>query len=162
MIDIGVAGVIGADRIADGAPLYEGTFSEIPGLRGDVYGPANYLAYVPFVGAFGWDGWDGTPAAHAAAIGFDLLCVAGLVALGRRLRAGAEGRALGWALAFAWVACPWTLYTMNANANDALVAAARDRCPARPRLAGRARRAGRARGCGEVRLGGARAPVRDR
>ena len=34
-----------------------------------------------------------------------------------------DGRALGWALAFAWVACPWTLYTMNANANDALIAA---------------------------------------
>jgi hypothetical protein len=49
--------------------------------------------------------------------------VLGLVALGRRLRVGAEGRALGWAFAFAWVACPCTLYTMNANANDALVAA---------------------------------------
>ena len=29
----------------------------------------------------------------------------------------------GSALAFAWAACPWTLYAMNANANDALVAA---------------------------------------
>jgi hypothetical protein len=26
-------------------------------------------------------------------------------------------------MAFAWLACPWTLYTMNANANDGLVAA---------------------------------------
>ena len=26
------------------------------------------------------------------------------------------------ALAFAWLACPWTLYAMNANANDGLVA----------------------------------------
>ena len=43
--------------------------------------------------------------------------------LGRRLRVGEQGRALGWALAFAWVACPWTLYVMNANANDSLVAA---------------------------------------
>ncbi len=42
---------------------------------------------------------------------------------GGGLRDGEEGRALGWALAFAWVACPWTLYTMNANANDALIAA---------------------------------------
>jgi hypothetical protein len=63
------------------------------------------------------------PAAHAAAIAFDLACIAALVLLGRRLRAGAEGVALGWALAFAWVACPWTLYTLNANANDSLVAA---------------------------------------
>jgi hypothetical protein len=124
VIDIGVAGVIGADLIGDGASPYGGGFPEIAGLRGDVYGPANYLAYLPFEAAFGWDGeWGEVPAAHAAAIAFDLLCVLGLVALGRRLRVGAEGRALGWAFAFAWVACPWTLYTMNANANDALVAA---------------------------------------
>ena len=124
VIDIGVAGVVGADRIADGEPLYEGGFSPGLDLRGDVYGPANYLAYVPFEQALPWDGiWDGVPAAHGAAIAFDLLCVGGLVALGRRLRRGGEGRALGWALAFAWVACPFTLYTMNANANDSLVAA---------------------------------------
>jgi hypothetical protein len=124
VIDVGVAGVIGADRIGDGAGLYEGDFAAIPGLRGDVYGPANYLAYLPFELVLGWDGsWGEVPAAHAAAIGFDLLCVAGLVALGRRLRAGGAGRALGWGLGFAWAACPWTLYTMNANANDALIAA---------------------------------------
>jgi hypothetical protein len=125
VIDIGVAGVIGGDRIGHGLPLYDGGFSPGLDLRGDVYGPINYLAYLPFTAIFGWDGvWDaGVPAAHAAAIAFDLACVAGLVVLGRRLRAGDEGRALGWALAFAWVACPWTLYVMNANANDALIAA---------------------------------------
>ena len=125
VIDIGVAGVIGADRIGDGRPLYEGGFSVGLDLKGDVYGPANYLAYVPFEQVFGWDGvWDaGVPAAHAAAIAFDLICVVGLIALGRRLRVGEQGRALGWALAFAWVACPWTLYVMNANANDSLIAA---------------------------------------
>ncbi len=125
VIDVGVAGVIGADRIAAGQPLYEGGFSPGLDLRGDVYGPFNYLAYLPFEQLFGWDGvWDAdVPAAHAAAICFDLICVVGLVALGRRLREGAEGRALGWALGFAWVACPWTLYTMNANANDGLIAA---------------------------------------
>ena len=124
VIDIGVAGVVGADRLVDGQSLYQGGFSPGLDLRGDVYGPANYLAYVPFEQLFPWHGtWDDVPAAHAAAIVFDLLCVGGLLLLGRRLREGAEGRALGWALAFAWVACPWTLYTMNANANDALVAA---------------------------------------
>ncbi|HLM32095.1 MAG TPA: hypothetical protein VK326_10595 [Solirubrobacterales bacterium] len=125
VIDIGVAGVIGADRIAHGEPLYEGGFSPGLDLHGDVYAPFNYLAYLPFELAFPWDGvWDANvPAAHAAAIGFDLLCVLGLIALGRRLRLGEQGRALGWALAFAWAACPWTLYTMNANANDALIAA---------------------------------------
>jgi len=124
VIDVGVAGVVGADRLAGGEPLYEGGFSPGLDLRGDVYGPANYLAYVPFEQAFPWDGaWAGVPAAHAAAIAFDLLCVLLLVALGRRLRAGAEGRALGWALAFAWLAYPFTLYTLNANANDALIGA---------------------------------------
>ncbi len=125
VIDIGVAGAIGGDRIGHGMSLYEGGFSPGLDLRGDVYGPINYLAYLPFTAIFGWDGvWDaGVPAAHAAAIVFDLACVVGLVVLGRRLREGVEGRALGWALAFAWVACPWTLYVMNANANDALIAA---------------------------------------
>jgi hypothetical protein len=124
VIDVGVAGVIGADRIADSKPLYDGGFSPGLDLRGDVYGPANYLAYVPFEQLWPWDGdWDDVPAAHAAAIAFDLLCALGLLALGRRLRRGPEGRALGWALCFAWLAYPFTLYTMNANANDSLVAA---------------------------------------
>jgi hypothetical protein len=124
VIDIGVASVIGADRIGSGEPLYEGGFSVGIDLKGDVYGPLNYLAYLPFELIFGWDGvWDDVPAAHAAAIAFDLACVVGLLALGRRLRPGAEGRALGLALAFAWAACPWTLYAMNANANDGLIAA---------------------------------------
>jgi hypothetical protein len=124
VIDVGVAGVVGADRIADGEPLYEGSFSPGLDLRGDVYGPANYLAYVPFEQLWPWEGeWDDVPAAHAAAIAFDLLCAIGLLLLGRRLRSGPEGRALGWALAFAWLAYPFTLYTMNANANDSLIAA---------------------------------------
>jgi hypothetical protein len=122
-IDVGVAGVIGADHITNGMPLYEGTFPSVI-ERGDVYGPANYLAYVPFELVFPWHGtWDDVPAAHAAAIVFDLLAAVGLVALGRRLRPGADGRLLGLALGFAWAACPWTLYTMNANANDGLIAA---------------------------------------
>jgi hypothetical protein len=124
VIDVGVAGAIGADHITNGEPLYEGTFSPGIDLRGDVYGPTNYLAYVPFEQVFPWHGtWDDVPAAHAAAIAFDLLCVGGLFLLGRRLRSGDDGRALGLGLAFAWAACPWTLYTMNANANDSLIAA---------------------------------------
>jgi hypothetical protein len=42
--------------------------------------------------------------------------------LGRRLRPGPQGKALGIGLAFAWLAYPFTLYTMNANANDSLIA----------------------------------------
>lgn len=125
VIDIGLAGVVGAERIEHGEPLYEGNFApEGIDLRGDVYGPFNYLSYVPFEQAFPWsEKWDDVPAAHAAAIGFDLLVVLALLVAGRRLRAGPDGRALGVALAFAWLACPWTLYAMNAAANDALGAA---------------------------------------
>ncbi|MGI8462071.1 MAG: hypothetical protein ACR2OC_10620 [Solirubrobacterales bacterium] len=125
VIDIGVAGVVGADRIGDGASLYEGVFAPGIDLRGDVYGPLNYLLYMPFELAFPWQGvWDDVPAAHAAAIAFDLLTALGLLALGGRLREGAEGRALGVVLAFAWLACPWTTYALNANSNDSLVALA--------------------------------------
>ena len=123
VIDIGVAGVVGADRIADGASLYEGVFAPGIDLRGDVYGPLNYLVYLPFELVFPWEGtWGDVPAAHAAAIAFDLLTALGLLALGRRLREGADGRGLGVALAFAWLACPWTAYALGANTNDALVA----------------------------------------
>jgi hypothetical protein len=123
VIDIGAAGVIGADRVERGQPLYDGGFSEGIPVRGDVYGPFNYIAYVPFEAALPFDGrWDSLPAAHAAAIAFDLLTALGLLALGRRLRAGPDGRGLGVAMAFAWLAYPFTLYTMNANANDSLIA----------------------------------------
>jgi hypothetical protein len=124
VIDIGVAGVIGADHVAHGQQLYNGAFSPGIDLRGDVYGPFNYLAYLPFDLIWPWHGtWGSVPAAHAAAIVFDLLTAIGLFALGRRLRSGEQGHALGVAMAFAWLACPWTLYAMNANANDGLIAA---------------------------------------
>jgi hypothetical protein len=124
VIDIGVAGVVGADHIGNGRELYDGGFAPGIGIRGDVYGPLNYLAYAPFEAIFPWQGeWGDVPAAHAAAIAFDLLTALGLLLLGRRLRPGADGRTLGIALAFAWLAYPFTLYTMNANANDSLIAA---------------------------------------
>ena len=75
VIDVGYAGVIGADRIIDGDRLYGEGFSEDV-ERGDTYGPLNYLAYVPFEQALPWSGsWDDLPAAHGAAIAFDLLAV---------------------------------------------------------------------------------------
>src|SRR3712207_4607347 len=46
VIDVGYAGVMGADRLLDGAPLW-GAFPP-DNARGDTYGPALYLAYVPF------------------------------------------------------------------------------------------------------------------
>jgi hypothetical protein len=118
VIDVGYAGVIGADRLMDGKPLY----GEFPSDNdhGDTYGPVVYEAYVPFEQAKAWSGvWDDLPAAHGAAIAFDLLCVLLLFLIGRRVR----GPNLGITLAYAWTAYPFTIYTSNANSNDALVAA---------------------------------------
>jgi hypothetical protein len=118
VIDVGFASVVGADRIMQGEELY--VFNEI---HGDTYGPINYLAYIPFELVFPSDGtWASVPAAHAAAITFDLLVIVGLTLLGTRLRPGTEGRKLGIALAFAWAAYPFTLLALQANTNDALVA----------------------------------------
>jgi hypothetical protein len=124
VIDIGFAGVVGGERIASGEGIYDGSFTPLID-RGDSYGPLNYLLYVPFELLFPWGGGlEPLPAAHALTIVFDLAVVGLLVLLGGRLRGGAEGRALGAALAFAWLAYPYTLYALNANGNDELVAAA--------------------------------------
>jgi hypothetical protein len=124
VIDVGYAGVIGADRIVDGDELYGDGFSEDV-ERGDTYGPVTYLLYVPFEQALTWSGaWDDLPAAHLAAIAFDLLAIGGLLLLGRALRPGREGRALGIGLAWAWAAYPYTAFVLETNSNDALVALA--------------------------------------
>ncbi|HET6832060.1 MAG TPA: PepSY domain-containing protein [Solirubrobacterales bacterium] len=82
VIDVGYAGVIGADKITHAEPIYGDSFPD-DNPTGDTYGPANYFAYVPFEAAFPWSGsWDDLPAAHAATIFFDLATVAGLFALG--------------------------------------------------------------------------------
>ena len=123
VIDVGYAGVIGADRIVDGDGLYGPKFSEDV-ERGDTYGPVNYLLYVPFEQAMPWSGaWDDLPAAHGAALAFDLLTLAGLVLLGLRLRPGPAGRELGVALGFAWAAYPYALFALETNSNDSLVGA---------------------------------------
>jgi len=83
----------------------------------------NYLLYVPFEQALPWSGrWDDLPAAHGAAIAFDLFTMAGLFLLGVRLRRGAQGRLLGAALAYAWAAYPYTAFTLESNSNDTIVA----------------------------------------
>jgi hypothetical protein len=145
VIDVGLAGVIGADRLAHGEDVYTEEFSEgLPAsgdVRGDVYGPANYLSYVPFELAFPWSGsWDDVRAARAAALGFELLTALALYVLGCRLWGlgiprrwvhfllpvpggpTPEGRTLGIALAYAWLAYPFTMYTLGSSFNDALVA----------------------------------------
>ncbi len=117
VIDVGYAGVIGASKITHGTPLYGNWPHDNP--QGDTYGPVDYFAYVPFYALIGWSGsWDDLPAAHAAAIVFDLLTLLGLYWLGRRVR----GPTLGVLLAYAWAAYPFTLYALSSNSNDSLVA----------------------------------------
>jgi hypothetical protein len=118
VIDVGYSGVIGADKLIHGVALY-GHWPK-DNMYGDTYGPVSYLFYVPFREIFGWSGtWDSLPAAHAASIFFDTLTAVGLFLLGRRIR----GARLGTVLVYAWMAYPFTLYAMNSNTNDSLVAA---------------------------------------
>jgi hypothetical protein len=144
VIDVGLAGVVGADRILDGEAPYgnmpqRGTLKpcgpedaegqvreriqtngrcEAAIERGDTYGPVSYLAYVPAVAVFDWSGkWDSLPAAHATSIAFDLLAVLVLVLVGLRFGGGR----LAVLLAFGWAAYPFTAYTLNANTNDAIM-----------------------------------------
>jgi hypothetical protein len=144
VIDVGLAGVVGANRILDGEAPYgnmpqRGTLEpcgpadadgdvreriqtngrcEAAIERGDTYGPVSYLAYVPATALFGWSGkWDSLPAAHTTSIAFDLLAVLVLVLVGLRF----GGMRLAVLLAFGWAAYPFTAYTLNANTNDAIM-----------------------------------------
>jgi hypothetical protein len=144
VIDVGYAGVIGAQRIASGVMPY-GNFPVEDDLKacgpadsageireriqkngrcesanplGDTYGPVAYEAYLPGYWIRGWSGkWDDLPAVHLTSIIFDMLCLLGLGLVG--LRYG--GPWLGAALAFAWAAFPFTQYVSQSNTNDAIV-----------------------------------------
>jgi hypothetical protein len=121
-IDVGYAGVVGADRIAHGEPIYDNFPQDI--AQGDTYGPLNYVAYVPFEAIWPWTGeWDDLPAAHGAAILFDVATFALLVLLAMRIRPGPAGHRLAATLAFGWAAYPYTAYALESNSNDSLVAA---------------------------------------
>ena len=121
-IDVGYAGVVGADRIAHGEPIYDNFPDDIS--SGDTYGPVNYLAYLPFERIWPWSGeWDDLPAAHAASVLFDVAAFALLILIGIRIRPGPEGQRLAATLAFGWAAYPYTAYALESNSNDSLVAA---------------------------------------
>ena len=145
VIDVGYAGVVGADRILRGTSPYgtipertgdgcgpkfsDGNYSAYRQESGrcesfavgiDTYGPVNYAAYVPAVAALGWTGrWDDLPAAHVTSLVFDALTGIGLLLLGRRLR----GWRLGALLSCAWFAYPFTAYALQSNSNDMIVSA---------------------------------------
>jgi len=146
VIDVGYAGVIGAERIVHGQAPYnhmpiEGDLKacgpkdqdgetrdrvqangrcESANDRGDTYGPVSYESYIPGYLALGWTGkWDDLPAAHATSIAFDLLCILGLGLVGLRF----GGPLLGAALAFSWTAYPFTQYASSSNTNDSILPA---------------------------------------
>ncbi|MBA3374380.1 MAG: hypothetical protein H0U00_00930 [Actinobacteria bacterium] len=146
VIDVGLAGVVGASRILDGEAPYgnmpqRGDLEECGPKdadgdvreriqtngrceaaieRGDTYGPVAYAAYLPATLVFGWSGkWDSLPAAHTTSILFDLLTILGLALVGFRF----GGVRLAAVLAFAWTAYPFTAYALNANTNDTIMPA---------------------------------------
>jgi hypothetical protein len=146
VIDVGYAGVIGAQRIAAGQSPYghfpiEGSLKacgpsdaegetrdriqtngrcESANPSGDTYGPVAYESYLPGYWIRGWSGkWDKLPAAHFTSIAFDVLCLVGLALVGLRF----GGPWLAGALPFAWAAYPFTQYVSSSNTNDALPAA---------------------------------------
>jgi hypothetical protein len=122
VIDVGYAGVVGADRISHGEPIYDNFPSDIS--QGDTYGPVDYLAYVPFERIWPWSGsWDDVPAAHAASVLFDVATFTFLLLLGVRIRPGPAGQRLAAIVAFGWAAYPYTAYALESNSNDSLVAA---------------------------------------
>jgi len=120
-IDVGYAGVVGADRISHGEPIYGNFPKDVS--QGDTYGPLNYVADVPFERIWPWAGtWNDLPAAHGAAVFFDLATFALLIFLARRIRPGPEGNELAATLAFGWAAYPYTAFALLSNSNDTLVA----------------------------------------
>ena len=121
-IDVGYASVVGADHITHGEPIYDNFPEDVS--QGDTYGPVNYLAYVPTELIWPWSGsWDDLPAAHGAAVLFDLATFGLLILLGLRIRPGPAGRRLAAILAFGWAAYPYTAFALASNSNDTLVGA---------------------------------------
>jgi hypothetical protein len=143
VIDVGYSGVIGADRITHGQSPYghfpveddrpkcgpadsEGEVRdriqtngvcESANPLGDTYGPVAYLAYIPGYELLGWSHkWDTLPAVHLTSILFDSVCLIGLALVGLRF----GGLPLAAALAFAWVAWPFSQYASSSNSNDAI------------------------------------------
>ena len=117
VLDVGVASLIGANKILHGQSIY---FTSLG--HPDTYGPVAYLAYVPFELIWPGANWAYDPAARAATIVFDLITIGGLIGLGTQLRRGTEGRRLGLLMAWMWAACPFTVLGLVKSTNDGLVA----------------------------------------
>ena len=150
VIDVGYAGVVGADRIVRGITPYE----TIPVTTGKPCGvrysdgsrapiasrtgaanrsqPASTRTAPPATPRTSRRSWPSAgPGAGQRAVracprpmsrpsSSTRCCALGLLLLGRRLR----GWPLGVALAFAWLAYPFTTYAMQSNTNDPILTAA--------------------------------------
>jgi hypothetical protein len=153
VIDVGLAGIDGAQRIAGEGEMPYGHMPDDSGKacgpadgdgyvrehiqtngrcessngRGDTYGPVSYLAYVPAYGIVGFDGkWNGGSSTWSGlpAAHLTSLLWDALAVIGLGLLGlRFGGRMLGAALAFAWAAYPFTQYVSNSNSNDAIMPA---------------------------------------
>ena len=144
ILDVGYASVVGADRLLDrrapsgtcrhrpagrAAATATATRSatssddgkcESPVATGDTYGPAVYLAYVPFVAAL--------PGAASGTTCRPRTSRPARSTCSRSPACSWPGGGwptprIGVLMAFAWAANPFTLYALNMNTNDALVGA---------------------------------------
>ena len=121
ILDVGQASSLGAWRLLHGLHLYGAVSWPGPGgfriYRPDSYGPFAYYAYLPFAAIF-----PSAPAEVATllpAVCFDVLTLAGLRTLGRRL----GGRPLAQAFMFAYLLYPFPDLSLIAETNDGLIAA---------------------------------------
>jgi hypothetical protein len=131
ILDVGQASSLGAWRLLHGLHLYGAVSWQGPGglrvYRPDSYGPFAYYAYIPFAAVFPpaplLQGWAHPLTAVLAtllpAVCFDVLTLAGLHVLGRRL----GGRPLAKAFMFAYLLYPFPDLSLMAETNDALIAA---------------------------------------
>jgi hypothetical protein len=153
VIDVGLAGIDGAQRIAGEGEMPYGHMPTDDGKtcgpadsegyvrdriqtngrcesaneRGDTYGPVSYLAYVPAYLVVGFDGkWNGGSGTWAGLPAAHLTSLVWdlLAVIGMGLLGlRFGGRMLGATLSFAWAAYPFTQYVSNSNSNDAIMPA---------------------------------------
>ena len=135
VIDVGYAGVIGADRIADGDGALRRRLLRGRRARATPTGRSTTCPTSRSSRRLRWSGKLGRPARRPRR--GDRLRPAhhGRAAPARpAAAAGPRGAALGVALAYAWAAFPYTTFALETNSNDSLVAMVRGARRARPAL----------------------------